>query len=73
MSFNFGRVVEHVAAAAKVPEPGWDRLVELASAAQFVLIGEASHGTHEFYDVRAQITRRLIAEHGFRIVALEAD
>jgi erythromycin esterase-like protein len=37
------------------------------------LIGEASHGTHEFYDERARITRRLIDECGFSAVAVEAD
>ncbi|MDP9231651.1 MAG: erythromycin esterase family protein [Actinomycetota bacterium] len=52
---------------------GLDELVERASAARFVLLGEASHGTHEFYAVRAQLTKRLIAEHGFRAVAVEAD
>ena len=41
--------------------------------ADVVLIGEASHGTHEFYDERAQITKRLISEYGFRAVAVEAD
>ena len=51
----------------------YDRLIELAGAAQFVLIGEASHGTHDFYATRAELTRRLIAEKGFRILALEAD
>jgi erythromycin esterase-like protein len=38
-----------------------------------VLLGEASHGTAEFYRARAIITRRLIEEHGFNIVAVEAD
>jgi erythromycin esterase-like protein len=38
-----------------------------------VLLGEASHGTHEFYRERARITRRLITEKGFRAVAVEAD
>lgn len=38
-----------------------------------VLLGEASHGTSEFYRARAAITRRLIEEHGFSIVAVEAD
>jgi len=42
-------------------------------AAQVVLLGEASHGTSEFYQARAAITQRLVAQHGFRIVALEAD
>jgi erythromycin esterase-like protein len=41
--------------------------------ARFVLIGEASHGTHEFYSERARITRRLIVEKGFTAVAAEAD
>jgi len=51
----------------------YEPLIELAGDAQFVLIGEASHGTHEFYATRAELTRRLIAEKGFRAVALEAD
>ena len=38
-----------------------------------VLLGEASHGTSEFYRARAAITQRLIERHGFNIVALEAD
>jgi erythromycin esterase-like protein len=38
-----------------------------------ILLGEATHGTSEFYGARAAITRRLIEEHGFTIVAVEAD
>ncbi len=41
--------------------------------AGIVLLGEATHGTREFYEIRAQVTRRLIAERGFRAVAVEAD
>ena len=41
--------------------------------AQVVLLGEATHGTSEFYSARAAITRQLIEEHGFTIVAVEAD
>ena len=41
--------------------------------AKLVLLGEATHGTSEFYRARAAITRRLIEKHGFKIVALEAD
>jgi erythromycin esterase-like protein len=41
--------------------------------ATVVLLGEATHGTSEFYRARAAITRRLILEHGFNIVAVEAD
>ena len=51
----------------------YDPLLERIGDAPFVLLGEASHGTHEFYDTRAQITRRLIAEKGFTAVAVEAD
>ncbi len=51
----------------------YDALVEAASDAEVVLIGEATHGTHEFYRERALITRRLIAERGFTAVAVEAD
>src|SRR5213082_2426885 len=41
--------------------------------ATVVLLGEATHGTSEFYRARAAITRRLIEHHGFNIVAVEAD
>ena len=44
-----------------------------AARASVVLIGEASHGTHEFYATRAALTERLIRDHDFRAVALEAD
>ncbi len=51
----------------------YDPLLELIGEARFVLLGEASHGTHEFYRERAQITKRLIREKGFTAVAVEAD
>lgn len=51
----------------------YDLLLELIDDARFVLIGEASHGTHEFYRERAEITKRLIREKGFTAVAVEAD
>lgn len=41
--------------------------------ARVILLGEATHGTHEFYAARAAITRRLIEDHGFNIVAVEGD
>jgi len=50
-----------------------DPVVDQIGDARFVLIGEASHGTHEFYRVRADLTRRLIREKGFDAVAAEAD
>ena len=51
----------------------YDPLMELIGEARFVLLGEATHGTHEFYRERARITRRLIEEKGFTAVVLEAD
>ncbi|MDP9384974.1 MAG: erythromycin esterase family protein, partial [Actinomycetota bacterium] len=48
-------------------------LPELVGDARLVLLGEATHGTHEFYAVRARLTRHLVVERGFRGVALEAD
>ena len=51
----------------------FDPLLNLIGNAHFVLIGEASHGTHEFYATRAEVTRRLITEKGFNAVAVEAD
>ncbi|MEV6863724.1 erythromycin esterase family protein [Streptosporangium subroseum] len=53
--------------------PREEDLFELVGDARFVLIGEASHGTHEFYEARARMTRRLIEEKGFCAVAVEAD
>jgi erythromycin esterase-like protein/predicted phosphoribosyltransferase len=63
------------AEAAPVEEgvPSERGLFDLVGNAQFVLIGEASHGTHDFYAARARITRRLIEEKGFGAVAVEAD
>jgi len=51
----------------------FDALLRRVGETHFVLIGEASHGTHEFYRVRAEITKRLIREKGFTAVAVEAD
>ena len=51
----------------------YDALLDHIGDARFVLLGEASHGTHEFYRERATITRRLIEEKSFTAVAVEAD
>lgn len=56
------------------PTPdGLDPLLQSIGDARLVLIGEASHGTHEFYQIRADLTKALIARHGFNVVAVEAD
>jgi len=54
-------------------DPAFGALFDRFADARVVLLGEASHGTSEFYRARAAITRRLIDRHGFRIVAVEAD
>ena len=59
-----------------LPDPGdaaFGALFDRFAEAQIVLLGEASHGTREFYRGRAAITRRLIERHGFTLVAVEAD
>jgi erythromycin esterase-like protein len=50
-----------------------DPLLERVGDARFVLLGEASHGTAEFYAWRAEITKRLVAERGFAFVGVEGD
>lgn len=64
------------AAAAPLPpieDPAFAAAFDRYADARVVLLGEASHGTSEFYRARAAITRRLIERHGFSIVAVEAD
>jgi len=51
----------------------YDALFDRIGDARFVLIGEASHGTHEFYRIRGELTKRLIREKGFTAIAAEAD
>jgi erythromycin esterase-like protein len=51
----------------------FDALIDHVGGARFVMIGEASHGTHEFYETRAEMTKRLIEKKGFLAVAAEAD
>ena len=48
-------------------------LLEAAADARLVLLGEASHGTHEFYAWRDRMTRRLVAEQGFSMLAIEGE
>ena len=64
-------------AAAAIVAPGGvppaDVLDDLIGDARVVLIGESSHGTHEFYEARAEITKWLIEHKGFNAVAAEAD
>ena len=54
-------------------DPDYSELLSRIGDASIVLIGEASHGTHEFYEQRARITKLLIEGKGFHAVAIEAD
>ena len=68
--------VEMVRREALRVEPTSDGLGPLLDAvgdARLVLIGEATHGTHEFYRMRAELTKALISRKGFNLVAVEAD
>jgi len=58
---------------SRAAQNDYDTLLELIGDARFVLFGEASHATHEFYFERAAITKRLIAEKAFTVVAIEAN
>jgi len=66
-------VIAHHCRAITAEAGDYDALLDLVGDRRFILIGEASHGTHEFYRERARITRRLIDECGFTAVAVEAD
>lgn len=65
--------LRHAALWFEPASNGFGPLLDLVADASVVLIGEASHGTHEFYRTRAELTKALILHHGFNIVAVEAD
>jgi len=67
------RAIRENARAVTGSRYDYDPLIELAGSSRFALLGEASHGTHDFYHTRAQLTERLIEEKRFSAVAVEAD
>jgi protein-L-isoaspartate(D-aspartate) O-methyltransferase len=68
-----GLVRESVERFDDIETSNLDSLLERMARARVVLLGEATHGTSEFYRMRARITRELIKRYGFNIVAVEAD
>ena len=56
-----------------IDDPAFAAMFDRFGDARVVCLGEASHGTSEFYRARAAISKRLIERHGFNIVAVEAD
>lgn len=76
-AFNSSQALSEIARAAHplpFADPAeYDPLLHAIGNSRLVLIGEASHGTHDFYRERARITQRLIVEKGFSAVAIEGD
>ncbi|MDX3911637.1 MAG: protein-L-isoaspartate(D-aspartate) O-methyltransferase [Sphingobium sp.] len=68
-----GMIAEAAEDLPAFDDPAFGRLFDRFADRRVVLLGEASHGTSEFYQARAAITRHLIANHGYTIVAVEAD
>lgn len=68
-----GLIANHAEVFDRLEDADIEPLLHRIGDARVVLIGEASHGTSEFYRMRARITRRLIESKGFTIVAVEAD
>ncbi|WP_282942845.1 erythromycin esterase family protein [Paenibacillus sp. RC67] len=54
-------------------EVSFSKLIDRMGEAEFALLGEASHGTSEFYTIRTELSKRLITEKGFRFIAVEGD
>lgn len=75
MSYE-GHEPDHVAEIERLAEPldeDMEAIVERVASARHVFIGEASHGTSEYYRWRAVLTQHLIRDHGFSFVAVEGD
>jgi protein-L-isoaspartate(D-aspartate) O-methyltransferase len=71
---TLARLVREVAEPLdSIDAPDLGSLLERIAQARLVLIGEATHGTSEFYRLRARITQELVRTRGFRIIAIEAD
>lgn len=66
-------VINQAAHPLQEHNESYTHLIDKIGEARFVLIGEASHGTHEFYQTRIEITKRLIEQKGFMAVAIEGD
>ncbi len=66
-------VAEHCEPIEDLERGSIERLIGRLAEAKVVLLGEATHGTSEFYRMRARITRELIDHHGFLAVGLEGD
>lgn len=68
-----GRLAAAMEPLPEIDDPAFAAAFDRWADRRVVLLGEASHGTEEFYRARAAVTRRLVERHGFTIVAVEAD
>ena len=66
-------LIDEAGAIAHEWQDDYDELLSIIGNAQYVLLGEMTHGTHEFYDIRAAISKKLIEEENFHAIAVEAD
>jgi erythromycin esterase-like protein len=73
MSRETLEVIRRSARWFEAASDGFGPLIDSIGDASLVLIGEASHGTHEFYRTRAELTKTLITKKGFNVIAVEAD
>jgi erythromycin esterase-like protein len=71
-AFQIRAIREHAHGVSDARQD-FEPLMQCISKCHFALLGEASHGTHDFYHTRAQITRWLIEEQGYRAIGVEAD
>lgn len=67
------QIILHAAHPLEGAYADLDPVVERCRGARVVLLGEATHGTHEFYETRSEVTRRLITDLGFHAIAAESD
>jgi protein-L-isoaspartate(D-aspartate) O-methyltransferase len=67
------RIAEAAETLPDLDDAAFGRLFDRFGDKRIVLLGEATHGTSEFYRARAAITRHLIQAHGFNIIAIEGD
>lgn len=70
---NVTDVIREAAKPLRGSSSDYDELLKMTRDKHFILLGEASHGTHEFYEARVEATKRLIQEQGLNAIAIEGD
>lgn len=70
---NLTEAIRNAATPLKGDASDYDTMLEMTRDKHFILMGEATHGTHEFYQARVEATKRLIREQGLNAIAIEGD